>query len=159
MKKWLSHSSRIGDSRSTLSERGRWRGNALLGLVAFAVAAFGAGCSSDDYVAETATSVEGCADVVDATVERSGSRFVVTATVRSADTGWDRYADAWEVRTMDGEVVGTRILAHPHVDEQPFTRSLVGVQIPETSTSVEVAARDSVVGFCGATAIAAVPAP
>jgi hypothetical protein len=103
--------------------------------------------------------VEGCADVVDATVERSGSRFIVIATVRSADTGWDRYADAWEVRTTDGEVVGTRILAHPHVDEQPFTRSLVDVQIPETSTNVEIAAHDSVVGFCGVTVIAAVPAP
>ena len=159
MRRSLSNGSWTGHSRSTGSERARRRKNVLLGLAAVAVAVFGAGCSSDDSVAETATPVEGCADVVDATVERSGSRFVVTATVRSADTGWDRYADAWEVRTTDGEVLGTRILAHPHVDEQPFTRSLVDVQIPETSTSVEIAAHDSVVGFCGVTMIAAVPAP
>lgn len=159
MRRSLSNGSRTGRPRATFSEPGRRRNSVLLGLVVVAVAVFGAGCSSDDNVAETATSVEGCADVVDATVERSGSRFVVTATVRSADTGWDRYADAWEVRTMDGEVLGTRILAHPHVDEQPFTRSLADVQIPETSTSVEIAAHDSVVGFCGVTATAVVPAP
>jgi len=159
MRRSLSHDSRNGHSRATRSERGCRRKSFLLGLVAVAVAVFGAGCSSDGDVAETATSAEGCADVVEATVERSGSRFVVTATVRSADTGWDRYADAWEVRTTDGEVVGTRVLAHPHVDEQPFTRSLVDVQIPETSTSVEIAAHDSVVGFCGITATAVVPTP
>ena len=155
MRRSLSNGSRTGHSRSTRSERARRRKNVRLGLAAVAVAVFGAGCSSDDNVAETATSVEGCADVVDATVERSGSRFIVTATVRSADTGWDRYADAWEVRTTDGEVVGTRILAHPHVDEQPFTRSLNGVEIL-TATTVIVAARDSVEGYCGSTVSVAV---
>lgn len=110
-------------------------------------------------VPETLAAVEGCADVIDASVERSGDRYVVTATVRSADTGWDRYADAWEVRTTDGEVLGTRELTHPHVDEQPFTRSLTGVVIPEAVTTVEIAARDSVVGFCGTTVSVTVPAP
>jgi hypothetical protein len=118
-----------------------------------------AGCGDADEVAETIVPAEGCANVVDAVVERSGDRFVVTATVQSADTGWDRYADAWEVRTMEGDVLGTRVLAHPHVDEQPFTRSLTDVEIPGAVTTVEVAARDSVVGFCGTTATVAVPAP
>ncbi|MGB5655630.1 MAG: hypothetical protein WBN35_03340, partial [Acidimicrobiia bacterium] len=58
-----------------------------------------------------------------------------------------------------GEVLDTRVLAHPHVGEQPFTRSLTGVDIPEAVTTVEIAARDSVVGFCGTTATVAVPAP
>ena len=58
-----------------------------------------------------------------------------------------------------GDVLGTRELAHPHVDEQPFTRSLTGVVIPEGVTTVEIAARDSVVGFCGTTVSVAVPAP
>ena len=60
---------------------------------------------------------------------------------------------------MEGDVLGTRVLAHPHVDEQPFTRSLTDVEIPAVVTIVEVAARDSVVGFCGTTATVAVPAP
>ena len=128
-------------------------------LVALVVVVLVAGCSEADNVAETVAAAEGCADVVDAAVERSGDRFVVTATIRSADTGWDRYADAWEVRTTDGDVLGTRVLAHPHVDEQPFTRSLTDVEIPATVTTVEIAARDSVVGFCGTTVTVAVPGP
>ena len=130
-----------------------------------AVVVFLAGCGDADDVAEmddvaeSVAAAEGCADVVDAGVTRSGDRFVVTATVESADTGWDRYADAWEVRTTDGDVLATRALAHPHVDEQPFTRSLTDVEIPAGVTIVEVAARDSVVGFCGITATVAVPAP
>jgi hypothetical protein len=128
----------------------------LVGVVAVVIVA---GCSEASDVAETVAAVEGCADVVDASVERSGDLFVVTATVQSADTGWDRYADAWEVRTLTGEVLDTRVLAHPHVGEQPFTRSLTGVDIPEAVTTVEIAARDSVVGFCGTTATVAVPAP
>ena len=72
-------------------------------------------------------------------------------TVRSDDTGWDKYADAWEVRTADGIVLGTRVLAHPHESEQPFTRSLDGVVIPNGLTEVVIAARDSVAGFCGDT--------
>jgi len=137
------------------------RGGAILrrGLVALVVVVVVAGCSEADDVAETVAAVEGCADIVDAGVERSGDRFMVTATVRSADTGWDRYADAWEVRTTDGDVLGTRVLAHPHVDEQPFTRSLTDVEIPVAVTTVEIAARDSVVGFCGTTATVEVPAP
>ena len=128
-------------------------------FVAVVVVVAVAGCGDADDVAETVAAVEGCADVVDAAVERSGDRFMVTATVRSADTGWDRYADAWEVRSTDGDVLGTRVLAHPHVDEQPFTRSLNDVEIPAAVTSVEIAARDSVVGFCGTTVTVAVPAP
>ena len=49
----------------------------------------------------------------------------------------------------DGAVLGERILAHPHVNEQPFTRSLSGVAIPNGITSVIVRARDLVHGFGG----------
>jgi hypothetical protein len=128
-------------------------------FVAVVVVVAVAGCSEADDAAETVAAAEGCADVVDAAVERSGDRFVVTATIQSADTGWDRYADAWQIRTTDGDVLGTRVLAHPHVDEQPFTRSLTEVEIPADVTTVEIAARDSVVGFCGTTVTVAIPAP
>jgi hypothetical protein len=43
--------------------------------------------------------------------------------------------------------LGTRNLAHPHVKEQPFTRSLSGVRIPEGMTEVSIQARDSVSGW------------
>ncbi len=99
-----------------------------------------------------------CADVVDVAItpEDSGTyRFDVT--VRSADTGPEKYADLWEVRAPDGRVLGTRVLAHPHVDEQPFTRSQGGIAVPAEIGSVTVVARDSVTGFCGIAAKVEVP--
>lgn len=108
-------------------------------------------------VTVTTTVTTGCADVVAATVDSSGDTYRVSATILSADTGWDKYADAWEVRAPDGAVLGARILAHPHVDEQPFTRSLDDVDIPAGITEVEIAARDLVAGFCGETVTITVP--
>ena len=101
-----------------------------------------------------------CADVEEVVItpETEGT-FRFDVTVKSDETGWEKYADAWEVRAPDGTVLGTRILAHPHVDEQPFTRSLTGVAIPAEITQVEVAARDLVEGFCGAIMGAGVPHP
>jgi hypothetical protein len=96
--------------------------------------------------------IAGEADVVDvkATPEGEGAwRFDVT--VRHADEGWEHYADRWEVLSPDGEVLGVRELLHPHVDEQPFARSLTGVAVPDRVEEVEVRARDSVHGFGGAT--------
>ncbi len=67
-------------------------------------------------------------------------RFSVT--LRHADNGWDHYADRWEVLGPDGTVLGTRVLLHPHVAEQPFTRSLSGIEIPIELTSVFIRAHD-----------------
>ena len=92
----------------------------------------------------------GEADVVGAEAREIGDgvyRFQVT--VRHADEGWDHYADAWEVVAPDGAVFATRVLAHPHVGEQPFTRNLSGVVIPDGIASVRVRARDSVHGHGG----------
>ena len=98
------------------------------------------------------TVAAGEADVlaVKASQDETGAwRFDVT--VRHDDEGWDHYADRWEVLLPDGTVLTTRILHHPHEDEQPFTRSLSGVRIPEGVESVEIRARDSVHGYGGAT--------
>ena len=95
--------------------------------------------------------LSGEADVVAVEVSgdrTSGYRFDVT--VAHADEGWDHYADLWEVRAPDGTVLGSRTLHHPHVEEQPFTRSLSGVMIPEGVDTVTVCARDSVHDFGGA---------
>lgn len=72
-------------------------------------------------------------------------RFSVT--VRHADEGWEHYADAWQVLAPDGTVLGERELLHPHVDEQPFTRSLGGVVIPDEVEMVEVRAGDNIDGW------------
>ena len=78
-------------------------------------------------------------------------------TVRHADEGWKHYADKWDVTAPGGTVLGTRILAHPHVDEQPFTRSLTGVKIPENIDEVTVRAHDLVHGYGGKTVNVKVP--
>ena len=70
-------------------------------------------------------------------------------TLLHADTGWDDYADAWEVLDAEGNTLGVRVLAHPHVEEQPFTRSLGGVAIGADTTEVMIEARDNVGGWSG----------
>lgn len=67
-------------------------------------------------------------------------------TLKHKDTGWEHYANRWEVRSPDGKVLGVRTLFHPHVNEQPFTRSLANVRIPAGVTEVDVVAFDSVHG-------------
>ena len=54
----------------------------------------------------------------------------VSVTLSHPDTGWDHYADGWRIETEDGTVIGTRELLHPHVEEQPFTRSLNVMGLP-----------------------------
>ena len=104
-----------------------------------------------------AAALAGEADVVDvrATPSANGWRFDVT--VEHGDTGWEHYADAWRVVGPDGAVHGTRTLYHPHDDEQPFTRSLSGVAIPEGVDTVTVEAHDSVHGWGGATVEVTLP--
>jgi len=100
----------------------------------------------------------GKADVLDVQVQQEGDgAFSFSVTVRHADEGWDHYADRWEVIAPDGKVLGTRVLAHPHVDEQPFTRSLGGVAIPPEIREVIVRARDSKQGWGGKTMTIALP--
>lgn len=91
----------------------------------------------------------GEADVVKVEVSQHRDTYAFRVTIRHADTGWDHYADAFEVLAPDGTVLGTRTLLHPHVAEQPFVRSLSGVRIPEGIDKVTVRAHDSVHGLGG----------
>ena len=92
----------------------------------------------------------GQADVVAAEAGRDGDgRYRLEVSVRHADEGWDHYADRWEVLAPDGTVLGVRELLHPHVGEQPFTRGLGAVAVPEGIGRVRVRARDSVHGYGG----------
>ncbi|MGH6925003.1 MAG: hypothetical protein ACRED5_14820 [Propylenella sp.] len=94
----------------------------------------------------------GEADVVDVKVTaEAGGTWRFDVTVRHADEGWDHHADRWEVLSPDGEMLGVRTLLHPHETEQPFTRSLTGVEIPADMSEVEIRAHDSVHEFGGAT--------
>ena len=84
--------------------------------------------------------------VEDARASRSGESWRFDVTIRHADTGWDHYADGWTVLAPDGTELGHRELLHPHVEEQPFTRSLSGVAIPAGVTEVLIRPHDSVHG-------------
>ncbi len=102
---------------------------------------------------EMAMSGQGNADVefVKAT-EQSNGTWRFTVTVRHPDTGWEDYADGWDVVLPDGTVLKatddsfTRLLLHPHETEQPFTRSQSSIVIPEGITTVTVRAHDLVDG-------------
>ena len=98
-------------------------------------------------------SMAGGADVVGVEVfklKKSGDTvFRFKVTVAHADEGWDHYADAWEVIGPDGALLGRRVLLHPHVNEQPFTRT-ADIEVPKSIAEVTVRARDKVHGLGGA---------
>ncbi|MCH9673271.1 MAG: hypothetical protein K0U93_17670 [Gammaproteobacteria bacterium] len=87
------------------------------------------------------------AHIVSVVFSKTGATsWSVDTTLRHADTGWEHYADGWRVLDAQGKELAMRVLYHPHVDEQPFTRS-VTVSIPAQTTSVQVQARDKLHGW------------
>ena len=97
------------------------------------------------------------ADVVEVrAVETAANVWTFHVTVAHPDTGWEDYADGWDVVGPDGDVFltdpedpFTRLLLHPHENEQPFTRSQAGIEIPPDVTAVTVRAHDLVAGWGG----------
>lgn len=101
----------------------------------------------------------GEADVVSGSITSLGEgRYRIDATVLHEDEGWDHYADRWDVLAADGRVLGSRELAHPHENEQPFTRSLT-LSLPEGVSVIRLQAHDSVHGLGGKILELSVPAP
>jgi hypothetical protein len=93
--------------------------------------------------------VVGCASAIAESVDfvlTEGQSLDIHTTLHHADSGCGHYADVWRVVDSAGTELHRRSLAHPHVAEQPFTRSLRGVSIAEATVEVFVEARDSVHG-------------
>jgi hypothetical protein len=83
-------------------------------------------------------------------VQSSSMLWRFDVTVRHNDEGWEHYADAWQIIDPEsGKVIAERVLAHPHENEQPFTRSLGNIEIPRDLKSVAVRAKCNVHGFGG----------
>ncbi len=88
--------------------------------------------------------------------ETAVGRWSFSVQVKHPDTGWEDYADGWDVVLPDGTVAKlndsdpfTRLLLHPHENEQPFTRSQSNIPIPADVTTVTVRAHDLADGFGG----------
>lgn len=89
-------------------------------------------------------------------VQAADETWTFHVTVSHPDIGWEDYADGWDVVLADGTILKanpedpfTRLLLHPHENEQPFTRSQRGLSIPAGVTYVTVRAHDLVDGFGG----------
>ena len=97
------------------------------------------------------------ADVTFVRAERAADgSWTFYVTVQHPDTGWEDYADGWDIVLPDGKVIKpdpdsefTRTLLHPHINEQPFTRSQSKIKIPPDVTTIRVRAHDLVDGFGG----------
>ena len=81
------------------------------------------------------------AKIIKASAElTSAKKFNISVTVEHADEGWDHFANAWRVFSTEGELIGERALHHPHVKEQPFTRTLLGLEVPSDLNEVVIVA-------------------
>jgi hypothetical protein len=90
-------------------------------------------------------------DVIDATAEQTNLGWTFNATVSSPYDSADRYADAWRIVGPDGTVYGTRELAHDHSSEQPFTRTIQAIEIPDDVQVITIEGRDQDNGWGGGT--------
>lgn len=99
----------------------------------------------------------GEADVLQVKIEKTGDGYLnVYTTVQHDDEGFEHYADRWEILDMEGNLLDTRILMHPHSAE-PFTRSILRARLPKGIKKISVRAHDNVHGYGGQIVEAAVP--
>ncbi len=96
-------------------------------------------------------------DVLDAQLEATGDTWRLSATLSSPYDTPERYADAFRALAPNGEELGVRVLLHDHANEQPFTRSLTGLEIPDDVDTVIVEGRDLEYGWGGDTVALEVP--
>lgn len=88
-------------------------------------------------------------DVLDVEVVEKDSRWTISATISSPYDSPQRYANGFRILTENGVELGVRTLWHDHANEQPFTRSLIGVAIPSGTISIIVQGRDQKNGWGG----------
>ena len=86
------------------------------------------------------------ASITGVSISGSENNYSFAVTIESPDTGCTQYADWWEVFNEDGNLLYRRILAHSHVDEQPFTRSGGPINI-DKNTNVFVRAHMNNLGY------------
>lgn len=87
--------------------------------------------------AEEQTIEQGQVVVEGVKVQGDESARTFSVTLASDDTGCAQYADWWEITNEAGDaLLYRRILAHSHIDEQPFTRSGGPLALPSSQRVV-----------------------
>ena len=101
-------------------------------------------CQKDTYLPRT---TDGPAIVKDIKVSGNENAYNFAVTLKSPDQGCEQYANWWEIVSPDGNMlIYRRILAHSHVDEQPFTRS-GGKVVISANTEVVIRAHMHPTGY------------
>jgi hypothetical protein len=88
------------------------------------------------------------ADIKNVSVTGSDGNYTFSVEIKSDDAGWNQYADEWEVLNAQGNLIYQRVLMHPHVNEQPFTRSGGPIHI-EKSDKIYIRAHLKNKGYVG----------
>jgi hypothetical protein len=86
-------------------------------------------------------------EVVKVILTNQSGTWRADVTLNHADTGWEHYADAWRLVDEKGNEIGKRTLYHPHVNEQPFTRSLSNLHIGDDKKIIFIEAHDKEHGW------------
>ena len=86
-------------------------------------------------------------EIVKVVLTSQSGTWRADVTLKHDDAGWDHYADAWRLLDEKGNEIGKRTLYHPHVNEQPFTRSLSSFQISSDKKIIFVEAHDKKHGW------------
>jgi len=79
-------------------------------------------------------------------IHKQNGLYTFSVRILHKDSGWKHYVNRYEVLDADNNILATRTLWHPHEHEQPFTRSLSGVDV-NNNTVVYIRANDSVDGY------------
>jgi len=86
-------------------------------------------------------------EILNVYMQETDSGWRAEVTLKHADANWEHYADAWRIVDGNGHLYKTRVLFHPHINEQPFTRSLSNIKIPADKPIIYVEAHDKKHGW------------
>lgn len=160
-------------SRDPRGRHGRGSASATVLVAALVAALVLSGCASEDTALDARDTPDAPAeveeeaaedveeqrhpDVLAAELEPTGGTWRLSATLSSPYDTPERYADAFRALAEDGTELGVRLLAHDHANEQPFTRSLSDLDIPDGVDRITVQGRDQDYGWGGASVELEVP--
>lgn len=121
---------------------------------------FGAAAVALALTCASPLAMAGAADVIAASARQTpDGTWSFEVTMRCDDRGADYFCDRFEVLTPTARVVGVRRLLHDHSDEQPFTRDLQGVRVPDGfPRGVLIRGHHNIRGYEGAALKLALPA-